>query len=142
MYGVSPIKPLLQSLEGNRENFQITLEKFIRKMEDLFERNKEIQKEIHRIFKNTSKDYMIEIKEINYSSLIRISNEKITYTKDFDRNKESIIPIKLTRNAIISILKREESLGTLYMKGTIEIEGGLSEVMKIRNLLDYFFQLI
>jgi len=142
MYKASPIKPLIQFIEKNNENFHVSLSILDRFIEEHLEINDEFQKEFQRIFKKSTKYYQVIIKDTNWIVNIKLSNEKITFLKDFNDYKELIIPIKLTKDSVILILTERESFTSLYMKGAIEIKGGLIEAIKIRNLLNLVFQII
>ena len=87
-------------------------------------------------------NYQVIAKDANLVVNVKFSDMKISFLNDFNGLKKSCIPIKLEKNSVISILTGKESFTTLYMKGAIEIKGGLSEAIKIRNVLNLFFQLI
>ena len=142
MSKASLIKPLLKSIKHDNENLQISLNILARFIDDQLELNDEFKKEFQRIFKNSSKNYQVIVKDTNLIVNIKLSNEKITFLDDFNGLNELYIPVKLKKKSIISILTGKESFTTLYMKGAIEIKGGLSEAIKIRNALNLFFQLI
>ena len=142
MYKASPIKPLLQSIENDNEKLHISLNILSKFIDDQLKNNNKFRKEFYRINKNSTNYYQVIVKDINLIVNIKVSSMRFSFINDINGLKEQFIPIKLEKSSIISILTGKESFTTLYMKGAIQIKGGLSEAIKIRNALNLFFQLI
>ena len=136
MPSLKNIDTLLSKLEKDNTQFLSMLDKFIKFNIALVESTEEIREEL--IHLNKVYQFIIhEDNEILNNFWIEIVEEKIVYQQGI--NEKANVRLKIAKNVLIRAIKREISLSDYYMRGLIEIDGDMYDIIKLRNVLKYLF---
>ena len=132
--------PLKKLLDEDIEDLSIIFRKIMEYIRDLANECRGFREELLRIFKESEYIYEIFITDTKRSHFITKSGDYLSYSKNLNENQAPAVRVELSKKSTLSIFKREELIGPLYMRGFIEIKGPLSEAIKIRNMFDLFFK--
>ena len=82
--------------------------------------------------------YQVHVNDIDLDFWFKIYKGSFTYRKGINDN--STLKIIFTRQLMLKIIKGEITFTEAYLKGLIEIHGNLSQAVKIRNTINFYFR--
>ncbi len=132
MPNLNTINSILNLLEKDDEQFLSVLDRFIKFNIMIADNSEEIREELSLL----NKIYQFVIYEGDKTLLsfwIERNNDKILYQQGI--NPKAQVHFKLSKTTLIKAIKREINLSDYFMKGLIEIDGDIYEIIKLRNIL-------
>lgn len=80
--------------------------------------------------------YQLHISDLSFDCWINIQHARFSY--DIGLHPNPSVELCTTKNITIKLIKNEINLTHAYMKGQVQIQGSLTDAIKMRNLRKFF----
>ncbi|MFX1420496.1 MAG: SCP2 sterol-binding domain-containing protein [Promethearchaeota archaeon] len=125
---------VLNDLENHDGEFIDLLDKIIKFAVNKFTNTEDLREEIIEY----DDIYQIIVTDIDFNFWLNVSNGSIIYKKGINRNAS--FKVNYTKEILVKILKREMYGTDAFMKGTIKVDGELSQGLRFIKLFRMFFE--
>ncbi|MGV9199593.1 MAG: SCP2 sterol-binding domain-containing protein [Promethearchaeia archaeon] len=128
------VRSILKSLDDPKRDGTRLFKKLFRHIIDDFNNIEEMNEEI----KGLEEIYQISIPDLDTNFWIEFKNRKVFIKEDVHPNPELTISIRV--KVLKKLIEGSVNISEAYMKGLTKLEGDLSHAIKLRNLLNYWFE--
>ena len=84
--------------------------------------------------------YQFYVNDINFELWMKISKGTIIYKKGINDNAD--LRISFTRKLLLRLIKQDITITEAYMKGLLKMQGDISQAVKFRNLIRFYWKYV
>ncbi|MFX1365064.1 MAG: SCP2 sterol-binding domain-containing protein [Promethearchaeota archaeon] len=125
---------VIHDLDNQDEEFIAIFDKIIRFVVNKIKNTEELREEIEEY----TDLFQFIITDINFNFCLNISHGSVIYKKGI--NRSASFQIKLNKDILVKILKREISGADAFMRGLIKVDGDLSQGLRFIKLIRLFLK--